>query len=143
MNSMDEILKHLIKTQYELDTGTYKPMSNKERLERFNKESEKQKRMRNNKDLFQFKQTCTTDCKVGSTNKTFDPKMKPITVKEMTFGNTYRNRYIKLEIITELQMIVSIMFLGKDDNGDYILVAVYNYENHYGTKDYDQLPIIL
>jgi hypothetical protein len=67
---MDEILKHLIKTQYELDTGTYKPMSNKERLERFNKESEKQKRMRNNKDLFQFKQTCTTFCKVGSTNKT-------------------------------------------------------------------------
>ena len=49
---MDEILKHLIKTQYELDTGTYKRMSNQERLERFNKESEKQKRMRNNKDLF-------------------------------------------------------------------------------------------
>ena len=142
MNSMDEILKHLIKTQYELDTGTYKPMSNKERLERFNKESEKQKRMRNNKDLFLFKHTCTTDCKVGSTNKTFDPKMKPITVKEMTMGNTYRNRYIKLEIITELQMIVSIAFLGKDDNGDYILVAVYNYENHYGTKDYDQLSYI-
>ena len=139
---MDEILKHLIKTQYELDTGTYKRMSNQERLERFNKESEKQKRIRNNKDLFQFKQTCTTDSKVGSTNKAFDPKMKPITVKEMTMGNTYRNRYIKLEIITELQMIVSIMFLGKDDNGDYILIAVYNYENHYGTKDYDQLSYI-
>ena len=139
---MDEILKHLIKTQYELDTGTYKRMSNQERLERFNKESEKQKRIRNNKDLFQFKQTCTTDSKVGSTNKTFDPKMKPITVKEMAMGNTYRNRYIKLEIITELQMIVSIMFLGKDDNGDYILIAVYNYENHYGTKDYDQLSYI-
>ena len=139
---MDELLKHLIKTQYELDTGTYKPMSNQERLKRFNKELEKQNKMKKKKNVTLFKQTCTTDCKVGSTNKSFDPKMKPITMKEMTMGNTYRNRYIKFQIITELQMIVSIMFLGKDDNGDYVLIAVYNYENHYGTKDYDQLSYI-
>ena len=99
-------------------------------------------RIKNDKSYFQFKQTCTTDSKVGSTHKSFNPKMKPITIKEMTMGYTYRDRYIKFEIVTELDMIVSIMFLGKDDNGDLVLIAVYNYENYYGTKDYDQLSYI-
>ena len=134
MESMDEIIKHLIKTQYELDTGTYKSMSNKERLQKFNIQLKKNKKLRNDKDYFQIKETCTTDCKVGLNNKTFDPKMKPITIKEMIMGNTYKDRYIKLEIISELMMIVSIMFIGKD--------AIYNYENHYGTKDYDKLSYI-
>ena len=142
MESMDEIIKHLIKTQYELDTGTYKSMSNKERLQKFNIQLKKNKKLRNDKDYFQIKETCTTDCKVGSTKKSFDPKMKPITIKEMTMGNTYKNKYIELEIVTELLIIVSIMFLGKDINGDYVLIAVYNFENHYGTKDYEQLSYI-
>ena len=136
------MLKHLLKTQYELETGTYKRMPNEERLKKFNKELKKMIRIKNDKNYFQFKQTCTTDCKVGSTHKSFNPKMKPITIKEMTMGNTYRDRYIKFEIVTELDMIVSIMFLGKDDNGDLVLIAVYNYENYYGTKDYDQLSYI-
>ena len=142
MESMDEILSHLIKTQYELDTGTYKLMSNEERLRKFNKELQKQKKMYKSNNLYEIKQTCTTDCKVGSTNKSFNTKMKPITIKEMTMGNTYKDRYIKFEIVTELHMIVSIMFLGKDDNGDFVLIAVYNFENHYGTKDYKQLSYI-
>ena len=136
------MLKHLLKTQYELETGTYKRMPNEERLKKFNKELKKMIRIKNDKNYFQFKQTCTTDCKVCSTHKSFNPKMKPITIKEMTMGNTYRDRYIKFEIVTELDMIVSIMFLGKDDNGDLVLIAVYNYENYYGTKDYDQLSYI-
>ena len=136
------MLKHLLKTQYELETGTYKRMPNEERLKKFNKELKKMIRIKNDKSYFQFKQTCTTDSKVGSTHKSFNPKMKPITIKEMTMGNTYRDRYIKFEIVTELDMIVSIMFLGKDDNGDLVLIAVYNYENYYGTKDYDQLSYI-
>ena len=136
------MLKHLLKTQYELETGTYKRMPNEERLKKFNKELKKMIRIKNDKSYFQFKQTCTTDCKVGSTHKSFNTKMKPITIKEMTMGNTYRDRYIKFEIVTELDMIVSIMFLGKDDNSDLVLIAVYNYENYYGTKDYDQLSYI-
>ena len=142
MESYDEILQRLLKTQFELSTGTYKRMSNELRLQTFNKELAKAQRMNKDKTKTQFKQTCTTDCKVGSTKKSFDPKMKPITIKEMTMGNTYKNKYIELEIVTELLIIVSIMFLGKDINGDYVLIAVYNFENHYGTKDYEQLSYI-
>ena len=142
MESYDEILQHLLKTQFELSTGTYKRMSNELRLQTFNKELAKAQRMNKDKTKTQFKQTCTTDCKVGSTKKSFDPKMKPITIKEMTMGNTYKNKYIELEIVTELLIIVSIMFLGKDINGDYVLIAIYNFENHYGTKDYEQLSYI-
>ena len=142
MEYYEEVLKRLLKTQFELDTGTYKRMPNELRLENFNKEFQKSLLMRQDKTHAQFKEfkeTCTTDCKVGLTKKSFDPKMKPITIKEMTLGNTYKNKYIELEIVTGLVMIVSIMFLGKDINGDLVLVAVYNYENHYGTKDYEQL----
>ena len=145
MEYYEEVLKRLLKTQFELDTGTYKRMPNELRLENFNKEFQKSLLMRQDKTHAQFKEfkeTCTTDCKVGLTKKSFDPKMKPITIKEMTLGNTYKNKYIELEIVTGLVMIVSIMFLGKDINGDLVLVAVYNYENHYGTKDYEQLSYI-
>ena len=124
MEYYDEVIKKLLKTQFELETGTYKRMSNELRLKNFNKELEKMKLMRKDKTHMQFKETCTTDCKVGSTQKSFDPKMKPITIKEMTMGNTYKNRYIELEIVTELFMIVSVMFLGKDTNGDLILIAI-------------------
>ena len=142
MEYYDEVIKRLLKTQFELETGTYKRMSNELRLKNFNKELEKMNLMRKDKTIKQFKETCTTDCKVGSTQKSFDPKMKPITIKEMTMGNTYKNKYIELEIVTELFMIVSVMFLGKDTNGELVLIAIYNYENHYGTKDYEQLSYI-
>ena len=88
MNSYDNILKHLLKTQFELQSGTFKPISDEERLKRFNKEFKKTQNIMKDKSHFQFKQTCTTDCKVGSTHKSFDPKMKPITIKEITLGNT-------------------------------------------------------
>ena len=35
-------------------------------------------------------------------------------------------------------MIIGIAFLGKDDNGDLITVAIY----YFGTKDYDKLSYI-
>ena len=56
--------------------------------------------------------------------------MKPITIKEMTLGNKYEDKYIKFEIMTELIMIIGIAFLGKDNNGDLVTVAIYNYENY-------------
>ena len=62
--------------------------------------------------------TCITDCKVGKTQKSFNNDMKPITIKEMSLGTTYKNKYIKLEIYTELIIMTSIMFLGRDDNND-------------------------
>ena len=142
MESYDEILQRLLKTQFELSTGTYKRMSNVLRLKNFNKELTKFQLMNKDKTINQFKQTCTTDCKVGSTKKSFDPNMKPITIKEMTMGNTYKNKYIEFEIVTEPLIIVSMMFLGKDINGDFVLIAVYNFGNHYGTKDYEQLSYI-
>ena len=117
-------------------------MSNELRLKNFNKELAKFQLMNKDKTINQFKQTCTTDCKVGSTKKSFDPNMKPIAIKEMTMGNTYKNKYIEFEIVTEPLIIVSMMFLGKDINGDFVLIAVYNFENHYGTKDYEQLSYI-
>ena len=139
---MDEILTNLLKTSFQFQTNTYKPISNEERLKKFYKEMNRTKNILNDKTKTAIKQTCTTDCKVGSTHKSFNPKMKPITLKEMKMGNTYKDRYIKIEIVTELHMIVSIMFIGKDDNGDLVLIAVYNYENNYGTKDYNQLSYI-
>jgi tetratricopeptide (TPR) repeat protein len=134
-------LEHMLKTQLELQNGTYKRMPNEERLEKYNRELKKFQSMYK-KDYYLINQTCTTDCKVGSTHKSFDNKMKPITVKEMTMGTTYKDKYIKFEIVTDLTMMTSIMFLGKDDNGDLVLIAIYNFENHYGTKDYKRLSYI-
>jgi tetratricopeptide (TPR) repeat protein len=116
-------------------------MPNEERLEKYNRELKHFQSMYK-KDYYLINQTCTTDCKVGSTHKSFNNKMKPITVKEMTMGTTYKDRYIKFEIVTDLTMMTSIMFLGKDDNGDLVLIAIYNFENHYGTKDYKRLSYI-
>ena len=143
--SPEDIINKLLKINFQLQTGTYKRISNEERLKNFNKELpkfKKMKKMEKDKTKTILKNTCTTDSKVGLTHKSFNPKMKPITIKEMEMGNVYKDKYIKFEIITELNMIVSIMFLGKDDNGDLCLIAVYNYENHYGTKDYDKLSYI-
>ena len=135
-------LQHLLKTQLELQTGTYKRMPNQKRLEMFNKEYQYfYDRVISNK-YNTVTQTCTTDCKVGSTNKSFKNSMKPITIKEMTLGTTYRDRYIKLEIVTGVILMASVMFLGKDDNEDLVLIAIYNFEKHYGTKDYKQLSYI-
>ena len=39
-------------------------------------------------------------------------------------------------------IMASIMFLGKDENGDLVLIAIYNFEKHYGTKDYKTLNYI-
>ena len=143
--SPEDIINKLLKINFQLQTGTYKRISNEERLKNFNKELpkfKKMKKMEKDKTKTILKNTCTTDSKVGLTHKSFNPKMKSITIKEMEMGNVYKDKYIKFEIITELNMIVSIMFLGKDDNGDLCLIAVYNYENHYGTKDYDKLSYI-
>ena len=134
-------IQHLLKTQMELQSGTYKRMPNKQRLEEYNRELKKIQSMYN-KDYYLINQTCTTDSKVGSTHKSFDNSMKPITIKEMTLGTTYKNRYIKFEIVTGLTLMTSIMFLGKDDNEDLVLIAIYNFENHYGTKNYKQLSYI-
>ena len=134
-------LQHIIKTKYEIDNGTYKRMSNKEKLDNFYHEF-KNFQLSLNSNFNLINRTCTTDCKVGSTHKSFNNSMKPITIKEMELGTTYRNRYIKFEIVTELTMMTSIMFLGKDDNGDLVLIAIYNFENHYGTRDYKSLSYI-
>ena len=139
---MDENLLRIWKTMCDLQSGKYKPKSNQEKLKEYNKSLEKFKSIYNSKDLCKLYQTCTTDCKVGNTQKSFNNRMKPITFKEMTFGNTYRDRYITLEIVTELKLMASVMFLGKDDNGDLALIAIYNFENHYGTKDYQRLSYI-
>ena len=134
-------LEHILKTQYELETGTYKRMPNKERLEKYNRFLNNFQSMYN-KDNYQYYHTCTTDSKVGTTHKSFNNNMKPITIKDMTLGTTYKNRYIKFEIVTELTIMTSIMFLGKDENEDLVLIAIYNFENHYGTKSYKRLSYI-
>ena len=87
--------------------------------------------------------TCITDCKFGKTQKSFNNDMKPITIKEMSLGTNYKNKYIKLEIYTELIIMTSIMFLGRDDNNDLTLIAIYNYENYFRTKNYKKLCNIL
>ena len=135
-------LDHLLKTQYELETGIYKRMSNEKRLENYYKKFKLFQMSIKKTDLYLINKTCTTDCKVGNTQKSFNSNMKPITIKEMTLGTTYRNRYIIFEIITELTMMTSIMFLGKDENKDLVLIAIYNFENYYKTKDYTKLSYI-
>ena len=134
-------LEHMIKTKSDLENGTYTRMPNKQRLENYNRLL-KNFQSKYNKDLYFINKTCTTDCKVGNTCKSFDNNMKPITIKDMTLGTTYKNRYIKFEIVTELTILTSIMFLGKDDNEDLVLIAIYNYEKHYGTKSYKKLSYI-
>ena len=78
--------------------------------------------------------TCITDCKFGKTQKSFNNDMKPITIKEMSLGTNYKNKYIKLEIYTELIIMTSIMFLGRDDNNDLTLIAIFNHENYFKLK---------
>ena len=116
-------------------------MPNKERLEKYNRDLKKFQSFYN-KDYYLYNHTCTTDSKVGTTHKSFNNNMKPITIKDMTLGTTYKNRYIKFEIVTELTIMTSIMFLGKDENEDLVLIAIYNFENHYGTKSYKRLSYI-
>ena len=55
--------------------------------------------------------------------------MKPITIKEMTLGTTYTNRYIIFEIITEIKLMISIMFLGKDNNVDLVLISKFIFDS--------------
>ena len=134
-------MQRLMKIQYELETGTYKRMSNEERLDNYN-EILKKFKLSYKSDLYYYNGTCTTDCKVGNTQKSFNNNMKPIRIKEMTLGTTYRNRYIIFEIITELTMMTSVMFLGKDENNDFVLIAIYNFEKYYKTRDYNKLSYI-
>ena len=144
MDEYNKQINRLIKTKYELENGTYKRISNKERLDNYNR-TFKKFQLSFNSDLFVVNRTCTTDSKVGNTHKSFNARMKPITIKEMplnSLGTIYRNRYIKFKIITELTMMTSIMFLGQDDNEDLTLIAIYNFENHYGTRDYKKLRYI-
>ena len=60
-------LEYMLKTQLELQNGTYKRMSNEERLENYNRVL-KHFQSIHKKDLYLLNQTCTTDCKVGSTH---------------------------------------------------------------------------
>ena len=138
----DQQFEQMFKTMLQLQTGTFKRMPNKERLEKYNAEVKEHKLILKNKKYNFIHQTCTTDCKVGTTNKKFNNDLKPITIKEMTLGTTYKNKYIKFEIVTDLMLMTSVMFLGKDDNGDLVLIAIYNFENHYGTRDYNKLSYI-
>ena len=142
MTSEDDRSQRLLKSILGLMTGTFKHISNEERIKNFNREFKNLSDMRKDKTYIQKNMTFTSDSKVGSIHKTFNPKMKPITIKEMELGLKQENKYIKLEIVTELIMMVGVAFLGKDENGELITVAVYNYENHYGTKDYDKLSYI-
>ena len=71
-------------------------MTNKERLEKYNQELKHFQSIYNNKGYYKINQTCTTDSKVGNTHKSFKSSMRPITIKEMTLGTTYKDRYIKL-----------------------------------------------
>ena len=144
MDEYEKLMKKLLQTKFELDAGIYKRKSNKQILEDFNDQLEKMKKIEMNKNQYSIiNNTCTTDCKVGKTQKSFNNDMKPITIKEMSLGTTYKNKYIKLEIYTELIIMTSIMFLGRDDNNDLTLIAIYNYENYFKTKNYKKLCNIL
>ena len=142
MTSEDDRSQRLLKSIFGLMTGTFKHISNEERIKNFNREFKNLSDIRKDKTYIQKNITFTSDSKVGSIHKTFNPKMKSITIKEMELHEKQEDKYIKLEIVTELIMMVGVAFLGKDENGDLITVAVYNYENHYGTKDYDKLSYI-
>ena len=144
MDEYEKLINRLLQTKFELDTGIYKRKSNKQILEDFNDQLEKMKKIEMNKNQYRIiNNTCITDCKFGKTQKSFNNDMKPITIKEMSLGTTYKNKYIKLEIYTELIIMTSIMFLGRDDNNDLTLIAIYNYENYFKTKNYKKLCNIL
>ena len=137
-----ELYEKLLKTMFELKTGTYKRKSNKQILKEYNKTLKQFKSTLNLTGYISINQTCTTDCQIGKTHKSFNNNMHSITINEMTLGNTYKNKYIKLEIYTEIILMTSIMFLGKDNNNDLTLIAIYNFENFFGTKDYKKLKDI-
>jgi hypothetical protein len=125
MESCDQFIQQILNTNNKISTGEYKRMPNEERLESFNNQLKFNSELRKDRNKKICKHTCITDSKVGLTHKSFNPKMKPITIKEMDLGNIHRNRYIIFEIVTDIDIIVSIMFLGKDDNGDLISIALY------------------
>ena len=136
-----EFYEKLLKTYFELKTGIYKRKSNKQILEEYNKDLQKYKSI-NNLNGYRVNHTCTSDCQIGKIYKSFNNNMKSITINEMTLGTTYKKKYIKLEIYTELIIMTSIMFLGKDNNNDLALIAIYNFENFFRTKNYKKLSNI-
>ena len=136
-----EFYEKLLKTFFELKTGIYKRKSNKQILEEYNKDLQKYKSI-NNLNGYRVNHTCTSDCQIGKIYKSFNNNMKSITINEMTLGTTYKKKYIKLEIYTELIIMTSIMFLGKDNNNDLALIAIYNFENFFRTKNYKKLSNI-
>ena len=81
MDEYEKLMKKLLQTKFELDTGIYKRKSNKQILEDFNDQLEKMKKIEMNKNQYSIiNNTCTTDCKVGKTQKSFNNDMKPITI---------------------------------------------------------------
>jgi hypothetical protein len=95
MSYNDETSQRLLKAILGLMAGTFKGISNEDRLKNFQRTFQKLSDMRRKDDDFlQLKQTFVTDSKVGSVHKTFNPKMKPITIKEMTLGDKYEDKYI-------------------------------------------------
>ena len=143
MEQWNKKLQELLKIQSDLQNGTFKRIPNEQRLANFNRDLNSFRIYTNPKNNYSLIQnTCTTESKAGSKHKNFNSNMKPIKISEMTMGTTYKNRYIKFEIVTDIVIMTSIMFLGKDDNNDLVLIAVYNFENHYGTTDIEKLAYI-
>ena len=134
-------IEHILRSFLELHAGTYKRMSSKKRLEGFYKAYNFMKSAYKQKNST-IVNTFNVETKIGNNNKIFNKDMKPITIKEMELGNTHSNRYIKLEIITEILIMTGLAFIAKDDNQDLITVGIYNFENHYRTRDYQKLKYI-
>ena len=76
MTSEDDRSQRLLKSILGLMTGTFKHISNEERINNFNREFKNLSDMRKDKTYIQTNITFTSDSKVGSIHKTFNPKMK-------------------------------------------------------------------
>ena len=97
-------------------------MPNQKRLEMFNKEYQHfYDRVISNK-YYTVTQTCTTDCKVGSTNKSFKNSMKPITIKEMTQKVKVSEKTIKRELAT-LQELGILTREGGRKDGRWVMLV--------------------
>ena len=90
-------IEHILRSFLELQAGTYKIMSSKERLEWFYKVYNFMKSAYNNKNATIVNNTFTVETNMGNNNKVFNKYMNPITIKEMELGNTHSNRYFSFK----------------------------------------------
>ena len=64
--------------------------------------------------------------------------MKKVNEKDLELNYVYENCFIIIEIVSRPLSLVSIQFMGNDENNDRMLISIYNYHNKFTINDFKQ-----